>query len=112
MDRTVAERYQSLGLESAVPTDDRQRNELGMVLGQLAFVDGSPEPKGDALSASGVLVRQGLLVTMPFLRFQSSFAGPPAMARWLRSKGCADFRYAFRLGSEVASGDEDEGPSS
>ncbi len=59
------------------------------------------EPKDHALSATGFLVRTGQTVNLPYLRFASSFAGPPAMVRWLRAKGCAGFRYQLSAGGEA-----------
>jgi Zn-dependent protease len=110
VDVTVADRYRALLAETDPTADDTHLAEIGPLLGQLAVVDGTPEPKSSAWSASGVLGRNGLLVTMPFLRFESAFAGPPAMVRWLRAQGCADFRYQFTVGSEIGPDGGDEGP--
>jgi hypothetical protein len=46
---------------------------------------------------------------MPFLRFEDPFEGPPALVKWLRDRGCTDFRYdltpGFAPGQDV---EEDE----
>ena len=104
VDTTVADRYRAIVSSGAAPTDDARRDEIAPLLGQLALVDGSPDTRGRAQAASGFLGRTGLLLTMPYVRFESAFAGPPAMVRWLRSKGCSDFHYQFSVGA----GDPDE----
>ena len=41
---------------------------------------------------------------MPFLRFEDPFDGPAALVKWLRDRGCVDFRYeltpGFSLGED------------
>lgn len=109
VDVAVADRYRAIVPNGAAPIDEARLAEIAPLLGQLALVDGSPDPRSHALAASGFLGRTGLLLTMPFLRFESAYAGPPAMARWLRSMGCTDFRYQFSVGGGIGSPDEEEG---
>jgi Zn-dependent protease len=112
VDATVVERYRALVPETHRPYELANLAEMGPLLGQLAIRDGSPEPRSNAFRASGFLGRNGLLVSMPYLRFESAFAGPPAMVRWLQASGCTDFRYGFTLGSEIEDEDEEEDPTS
>ena len=44
-------------------------------------------------------------MSLPFVRFDDMLEGPPALVRWLQSKGCVDFRYPFDVGDP----DEAEG---
>jgi hypothetical protein len=39
--------------------------------------------------------------------FGSSFAGPPALVRWLRAKGCGGFRYQLSAGFDVTAAQSD-----
>jgi hypothetical protein len=128
IDATVAERYRTLVLDRAQSPDGggeptealeagpggivtEQLTAIGPLLGQLPDATGGGSERAEhKLSAWGVLIRTGPLVNMPLLRFESSFAGPPAMVRWLSAKGCADFRYQLRVGSNVRD-EADEDPS-
>ncbi len=107
----VVTRYQALSRADGQRFDQKRMTaELGPLLGQLELVDGVPKPGTTALSATGVLSREGLLLTMPFLRFDDPFEGPPALVKWLHEQGCLDFRYelsqGFELGGEKPEEDE------
>jgi hypothetical protein len=112
-DPRVAEAYRELVLDAPLdrsedvfeqepdafrPVDPKRAARIAPLLGQLPAAETAAEPKDHALSATGFLARTGQLVNMPYVRFGSSFAGPPAIVRWLRAKGCAGFRYQLRAG--------------
>jgi Zn-dependent protease len=104
-DATVVARY-----EAWVPTQtedgaaERLSADLGPLLGQMPPAGATSDAKASALGATGFASREGLLVSLPFVRFDDMFEGPPAILRWLQSKGCVDFRYQF----DVAAAEDDE----
>jgi Zn-dependent protease len=109
-DGDVVARYQALfagGPDSVDP--GRMTAELGPLLGQLELTDGKPKPAAGAFAATGGISRQGLLLAMPFLRFEDPFQGPPALVKWLRDRGCSDFRYALTPGFVPGQDGEEDG---
>jgi Zn-dependent protease len=98
-DAEVVARHQVLFAGGARPPDpQRMTAELGPLLGQLELVGGAPKPGTATLAATGAVSREGLLLTMPFVRFEDPFEGPPALVKWLRDRGCVDFRYDLTPG--------------
>lgn len=110
VDLAVVDRYEAWGGDGRRQDHhERLSAEIGPLLGQLPLVDGAPETKSAALAATGAVAREGLLLRMPLLRFSSTFEGPLAFLRWLRSQGCTDFRYQFAVGYEAPSEGDEEG---
>jgi Zn-dependent protease len=104
--RSEAELDEELeGLGGGGPIDAAQTARIAPLLGQLPVSGKAAHPSDHPLSATGVLARTEKLVSLPFVRFGSSFAGPPALVRWLRAKGCAGFRY--QLSASLASEESD-----
>jgi len=100
--RSVAEIHEDLDeLDARGALDSAQTARIAPLLGQLPASGGAAHPSDHPLSATGVLTRTEKLVNLPFVRFGSSFAGPPALVRWLRAKGCAGFRYQLSPGFDV-----------
>jgi hypothetical protein len=110
MDAAVVNGYQALLADSAERADpEKVAASIGPLLGQMR-VDGDRDPANRAVAAAGYLTRQGLLLNLPILTFGSTFAGPPALVRWLQSRGCIDFRYDFVSPSDLDDIDPGESP--
>jgi hypothetical protein len=89
------------GLGTGGLLDSAQTARIAPLLGQLPASGSAGDAREHPLSATGVLARTETLVSVPFVRFGSSFAGPPALVRWLRAKGCSGFRYELSAGLAV-----------
>ena len=67
-------------------------------LGEIAYVDGKPEPLANAGTASGGAVEMhGLLCELRW----ASFADPEGLMRcteWLCGKGCLQMKYSLQRG--------------
>ncbi len=110
MDAAVVNGYQGLLPDSAERADsEKVAASIGSLLGQMR-VDGDRDPANRAVAAAGYLTRQGLLLNLPILTFGSTFAGPPALVRWLQARGCTDFRYDFMSPSDLEDIDPGESP--
>ena len=108
MDAAVVNGYQALLADSPERVDpERTAAAVGPLLGQMR-VDGDRDPANRAVAAAGFLTRQGLLLNIPVLTFGSTFAGPPALVRWLVARGCTDFRYDFAAPYAMDDVDDEE----
>jgi Zn-dependent protease len=97
-DSAVAERYASRMDAGGMRDPDGDAAELGPLLGQLALVDGRPEPAAGRTGARGFLTRERLQISLPYLQFADTFVGPSFAVRWLQAQGCTDFRYQLTAG--------------
>jgi hypothetical protein len=64
-------------------------------MGQVRMASATqPAAGADRYSAwTGAVSSAGLLITFEYVRPQDPFDGPPALVRWLSSKGCVNFKY-------------------
>lgn len=70
---------------------------FGKGLGQLPITGGAPTAGSARFSTHGGMVsRAGLLLNFAWIGFQRPADGAPALADWLRRKGCVDLKYEFR----------------
>ena len=110
MDAAVVNGYQALLADAALrPDPEKVAASIGPLLGQMR-TDGDRDPAKRAVAAAGYITRQGLLLNIPVLTFGSTFAGPPALVRWLQSQDCTDFRYDFAGPYDLDDVDPGESP--
>jgi Zn-dependent protease len=84
-------------------------SDLGPLLGQLPLHDGKPSSADVRYSARfGSITRHGLLLSFNWMSFDDAIDGPVALAEWLCSKHCLDFKYAFHASGLDADLPEEE----
>ena len=87
-----------------------QRNELGPLLGQLPLPPGGGPPPPRTLRYSprfGSLQHAGGDKLVMHIDFEDVTQGAPALLKWLRQRGCRDFKYEF-ASVGLAESEEDE----
>jgi Zn-dependent protease len=79
---------------------DEIRREAAERMGQVARTD-------HYCAWSGAVERKGLTIKLSYISFRRNDDGPPALASWLRDKGCDDFKYIFLpgMGGDGADGE-------
>ena len=101
-DTAVIAAYERLAGVTAASRDSLFDATVAPLLGTVVLTEGRPSAHALNLSASGVLLSDKRNITLPTLRFENQFQGPPALARWLLANGCADVRYAVASGMETS----------
>ncbi|MEA2709229.1 MAG: hypothetical protein QOF78_1830, partial [Phycisphaerales bacterium] len=87
---------------------DSFARELGPRMGQIELgTDGRPAKRSDRFSANAGSASNLLAVTrFRWLTFVDSFAGAPALARWLaEERKCREFRYEFEFRGDYLADD-------
>lgn len=64
-------------------------------MGQLPLENGKPKPGADRFAASGGIRVVGSRLRFDWMSFRQTDEGLPALAQWLCSAHCSDFKYRF-----------------
>jgi Zn-dependent protease len=74
-------------------------------MGQLPLENGKPKPGAERVSASGHVRIVGSRLRFDWMSFRQLDEGLPALAQWLCSAHCTDFKYRF---NPIATAEEDD----
>jgi hypothetical protein len=74
-------------------------------MGQLPLENGKPKPGAERFSASGHVRIVGSRLRFDWMSFRQIDEGLPALAQWLCSAHCTDFKYRF---NPIATAEEDD----
>ncbi len=80
-------------------------NRMAQRMGQLPLENGKPKPGAQRFSASGHVRIVGSRLRFDWTSFKQTDEGLPALAQWLCSAHCTDFKYRF---NSIAAGEEDD----
>jgi len=85
----------------------KRNREMGQRMGQLPLENGKPKLGDERFSASGHVQRTGLLLRFDWLWFKQVGEGLPALAEWLCSEHCIDFKYRIEPAADVDDGEDE-----
>lgn len=90
VDTNVVDRFMALNTSGAATNqnfNEKIQREIAQRMGKVGT---------DCFCAqSGAAISSGQTINMSFISFNRADDGPPALAEWLRDKGCDDFKYSF-----------------
>jgi hypothetical protein len=83
--------------------------EVATSMGTIPSVDGKPSQAWmNEIARFGYVQRNERSLDFMQFHFIDILVGPALFTRWLESRGCSDFRYAFDASMGMGEGDEDE----
>jgi hypothetical protein len=85
---------------------EQERREAAERMGQLS--PANDEVVERFCAQAGSVECSGQTINLTFISFDRNDDGPPALASWLKDKGCDDFKYVFLPGLGSLGSDDSE----
>ncbi|HEV2329984.1 MAG TPA: site-2 protease family protein [Verrucomicrobiae bacterium] len=95
MDTNVVNLFVEINSGEEAIQVDKARREAAEHMGRVSLANDGADR---FCASSGNLENSGLTIKLNFISFKRDDEGPPALAAWLRDKGCDDFKYIFLPG--------------